>query len=82
MNQLNHHNAKRNEVFLHEYIDKYGAASFHYLLEELEQSLLASFKLMLDGTEADSETLKKAAQITNFLSTKLFTSTLYKLISV
>ncbi|EKO3951145.1 hypothetical protein DXJ58_08490 [Vibrio fluvialis] len=47
-----------------EYIDKYGAAGFHYLLDELEQSLLASFKLMLDGAEADNETLKKAAQIT------------------
>lgn len=45
------------------YIEKYAASGYHNLLEELEQKLLASFKLMLDGEEADKATLEKAAVI-------------------
>jgi len=47
-----------------EYVEKYGAAGFHYLLDELEQKLLLSFSLMLDGAENDKATIKKAAEIT------------------
>lgn len=46
-----------------EYIEKYGPVAFHYLLDELERNLLLSFKLMLDGKEADKETLAKAEAI-------------------
>jgi len=46
------------------YVEKYGVEGFHYLLDELEQKLLASFNLMLDGTEIDNATIEKAAEIT------------------
>ena len=46
-----------------EYIEKYGPSAFHHLLDELETSMLFSFKLMIKGDEADQEALEKAAVI-------------------
>jgi hypothetical protein len=46
-----------------QYIEKYGPGAFHYLLEELENNLLAAFQLMLKGDESDQDTLEKAAAI-------------------
>ena len=45
------------------YIDKYGEAGYHYLLEELEGELLKEFQKMLAGTEADKASIKQAAEI-------------------
>lgn len=46
-----------------QYIEKYGPSAFHYLLDELENNLLAAFQLMLNGDESDQLTLEKAAAI-------------------
>ena len=46
-----------------QYIEKYGPSAFHYLLEELESNLLAAFRLMFQGEEADKDNLEKAAAI-------------------
>ncbi len=46
-----------------DYIQKYGPAVFHYLLEELEDMMLIAFKMMFDGEDADKETIKKASSI-------------------
>jgi len=46
-----------------EYIDKYGDAGFHYLLEELENRLLEEMQNMLKGVEADKASLDQAAEI-------------------
>lgn len=45
------------------YIEKYGTSAFHYLLDELELKLLSEIKKMLNGIEADQESLEKAAKI-------------------
>lgn len=45
------------------YIDKYGEAGYHYLLEELEGGLLKEFQKMLSGTEADKASIEQAAEI-------------------
>ena len=45
------------------YMDKYGDASFHYLLEELEESLLAAMRKMLAGEESDRASVERAAEI-------------------
>ncbi|MCL4315579.1 MAG: hypothetical protein M1527_01705 [Gammaproteobacteria bacterium] len=45
------------------YIDKYGDAGYHYLLEELEESLLAALRTMLAGEEADRASVERAAEI-------------------
>jgi hypothetical protein len=46
-----------------EYIDKYGAAAYRYLLDELEQRLLEEFQNMLAGREEDKASVEKAAEI-------------------
>lgn len=46
-----------------EYIDKYGDAGYHYLLEELEKSLPTSLREMLAGKEADKATIERASEI-------------------
>jgi hypothetical protein len=48
---------------LAEYIDKYSAAGHHFLLDELEQRLLAAIQEMLEGRAADSDHLRQAAEI-------------------
>lgn len=45
------------------YIDKYGDAGYHYLLEELEESLLAAMRNMLAGEETDRASVEQAAEI-------------------
>lgn len=45
------------------YVDKYGEAGYHYLLEELEDSLLKEFQKMLAGAEADKAGIEQAAEI-------------------
>lgn len=45
------------------YIEKYGPNAFHYLLDELELSLLAELGNILSGQKADKEHIEKAAQI-------------------
>lgn len=45
------------------YIDKYGDAGYHYLLEELEQSLLLALRQMLAGEETDRASVERAAEI-------------------
>ncbi len=45
------------------YIDKYGDAGYHYLLEELEGSLLAALRKMLAGEETDRASVERAGEI-------------------
>ena len=45
------------------YIDKFGEVGYHYLLEELEGSLLDEFRKMLAGVEADKASIEQAAEI-------------------
>ena len=45
------------------FIDKYGDAEYHYLLEQLEDALLASLREMLAGEETDKATVEQAADI-------------------
>ena len=46
-----------------EYIEKHGLSACHYLLEELESKLLTQIENILNGVEADQESLEKAAEI-------------------
>lgn len=46
-----------------EYIDKYGASGYHYLLDTLEAQLLSELRKILKGEESDKSTLKQAAVI-------------------
>ena len=46
-----------------EFIDKYGDARYHYLLEELEEALLAALRKMLAGEETDRANLDRANNI-------------------
>ena len=45
------------------FIDKYGDAGCHYLLEELEGALLAALREMLVGEETDQASLERANDI-------------------
>jgi hypothetical protein len=45
------------------YINQYGISAFHYLLDELESLLLDELKRILDGMEADKESVQRAALI-------------------
>lgn len=49
-----------------EYIDKWGDAGYHYLLEELERRLLDEMRKMLTGVEADKESAEQAADILKY----------------
>ena len=57
-----------------EYIDKYGDAGYHYLLDELEGKLLDEFRNMMAGVEADKASIAKAAEIVKY-SNELIEST-------
>lgn len=46
-----------------EYLNKYGSAGFHYLLDELESRLLKELQNMLKGEEADKASIEQAAVI-------------------
>ena len=46
-----------------DYIEKHGPSAFHYLLDELEHSLLTELGNILSGQKADREHIEKAAQI-------------------
>ena len=46
-----------------EFIDKYGDAGYHSLLEELEEALLAALRKMLAGEETDRANLDQANNI-------------------
>jgi hypothetical protein len=46
-----------------EYVDKYGDAGYHYLLEELEVSLLGAMRKMLAGEETDRASVERAGEI-------------------
>lgn len=46
-----------------DYIEKYGASGYHYLLDDFEQKLLDELKKMLDGTESDAADIAAAGQI-------------------
>lgn len=45
------------------YLEKYGASGFHYLIDELESSLLKELQNILKGEESDKESVKRAAAI-------------------
>ncbi len=45
------------------YIDEYGPAGYHYLLETLETKLLEELQAMLAGVEADKAGIGRAAEI-------------------
>lgn len=44
-------------------IDKFGDSGYHYLLEELEESLLAAMRKMLAGEETDKASVEQAGKI-------------------
>ncbi len=46
-----------------EYIEKYGHSAFHYLLDELESSLLLELGNILKGVQSDKESIERAALI-------------------
>ena len=46
-----------------DYIDKYGDAGYHYLLEELEEALLAALRKMVAGEETDRASVERAREI-------------------
>ena len=46
-----------------EFINKYGDAGYHCLLEELEEALLAALRKMLAGEETDQASLERANDI-------------------
>jgi hypothetical protein len=48
---------------LSKYIDQYSASGHHFLLDELEQRLLAAIQEMLEGRAADTHHLRQAAEI-------------------
>lgn len=45
------------------YIEKYGDAGYHHLLEELEESVLNALRMMLSGKEADRDNIEQAGEI-------------------
>ena len=45
------------------YIDKYGASGYNFLLEELETKLLRELQSMLAGSDADKANVEQAAEI-------------------
>jgi hypothetical protein len=45
------------------YVDKFGDAGYHYLLDELEERLLNEINRMLAGKESDKASLDQAAAI-------------------
>jgi hypothetical protein len=46
-----------------DFIEKFGPSAFHYLLEELEFSLLTELNNILRGEKSDSESVERAASI-------------------
>ena len=46
-----------------EYIDKYGMAGHHHLLDEIEQLLLMELKNIQEGKDDDKENARRAAEI-------------------
>jgi len=46
-----------------EYVKKFGADAYYYLLDELESRLLEELRKMLQGAESDKETVEQAAKI-------------------
>ncbi len=46
-----------------EYIEKWGPAAFHLLLDELETKMLIAFQMMQEGKELDQEALRTAKAI-------------------
>jgi hypothetical protein len=46
-----------------EYIDKYDAGAYHFLLDELEEKLLAELKKAIDGSEIDQASIERADEI-------------------
>ena len=46
-----------------DYVEQYGAAGYHFLLDDFEQKLLEELRKMLDGVESDTADLAKAAEI-------------------
>lgn len=46
-----------------DYVEKFGASGFHYLLEELEHSLLEELAAILRGEKSDKESIERAASI-------------------
>lgn len=47
-----------------DYIENYRSSCFHSLLNEIENRLLNEFRHMLSGQEVDSESIRRAAEIT------------------
>ena len=50
-----------------EYIDEYGPSGYHYLLEELEKSLLTELQKMIRGEEQAAADVEQAARIMDML---------------
>ncbi len=46
-----------------DYINKYGVSGLHYLLEELELSILRELRRVLDGKDSDDESIKRASAL-------------------
>lgn len=46
-----------------EYIDKYDATAYFYLIEELEENLLKELNNIMDGKASDQDALKRASEI-------------------
>lgn len=45
------------------YLEKYGAAGYHYLVDELESLLLKELQNILNGKESDKASVEQAAAI-------------------
>jgi len=46
-----------------EFIDKYGASGYYFLVDQLESKLLQDLQAMLGGSEADKASIQQAAEI-------------------
>lgn len=46
-----------------DYIDKYGAAGYHYLIEEIEQKIIYEIHQTISGAETDEAGIKQAAAV-------------------
>lgn len=60
------------------YLDMFGASGFHYLLEELENKILAEIQVTLNGEEFDQQSISQANKILK-ASQELTAESAYKL---
>ena len=46
-----------------EFVGRYGASAYHYLLDDLESKLMAELRAIVEGREEDALTIRRAQAI-------------------